>query len=273
MQKLTEYTKQGIEKYLIDILGDDPAKKRPKKYLQALNDIGIDGVRKFISCLLENRIHPDIVANSYFHPNKFFKLGICRLPNNVKLRLHFWNKDQLEVQTPIHFHAWDFASLLISGSYTHELFNVMDLDDQTVKEIENYRDSGKVLDEKFIPENYFGIYKIPKRDCTSGKFQPEWVKFVRVEQKSSKIEKQGSSYFLGMDFPHCIKINLREVGAMITLVITSETHPENVFTFQPITQKKVFDNPSPNVDEEMVRNQLKIILNEIGNDGFGTKNS
>lgn len=263
MQKLTEFNKEGIENYLLNLLGDDPAESRSTKYLEALNGIGIHGLRKFIISLLEDDLPTDIIKNSYFHPNKFFKLGICRLANRVKLRLHFWNKNQLEVQTPIHFHAWDFASLLVSGSYVHDLFRVQDLDEYELAQIEEYRNSNNSIGLKSIPEHYFGMYKIPKRDGALGKFKPEWVKYVQVERKSRTIEKQGSAYFLGMEFPHQITINLKEVGSMITLVLTSETDHSNLFTFQPITQTKTFDNPAPNVDKEMVRTQLKIILDEI----------
>lgn len=267
MQDLADFTIEGIEKYLLDLLGDDPAENRPQNYVQALTGIGINGVRKFIASLLENGIPPAIVSNSYFHPNKFFKLGICRLSNRVKLRLHFWNKHHLEVQTPIHFHAWDFASLLIAGSYTHDLFHVKDLDATAVSQIDEYNKS--IMQSKCIPNHYFGMYKIPKRNGPLGKFQPEWVKYVQAEKMSSKIEKQGSAYFLGMEFPHQITIDLKEVGSMVTLVLTSETNLDNVFTFQPITQTKTFDNPAPNVDAAMVRSQLEIILNEIDNIGAG----
>lgn len=262
MNTLCEHSLQHIEKYLLEVLGDDPIENRGQNYIKALKGIGVDGMRRFILSLLENGIPESIVSNSYFHPNKFFKLGICRLSNNVKLRLHFWNKDQLEVQTPIHFHAWDFASMLISGSYTHDIFHVRDLDEETIALIERYRNSENIPFETRF-ENYFGMYKIPKRNKMLGKFQPEWVKYVQAEKASSKLEKQGSIYFLDMEHPHQITIDLKEVGSMITLVLTSETHPDNVFTFQPIKRAKIFDNPSPNVDESIVRKQLEIILSEI----------
>ena len=154
MKRLMEFNKEGIENYLMEILGDDPIENRKENYLNALAGIGIDGLRLFIISLLEDGIPSEIVEHSYFHPNKFFKLGICRLKNKVKLRLHFWNKEHLEVQTPIHFHAWDFASLLILGSYTHDIFSVKDVDEQTSKEIEHYRDAVDKTQIQKPKENY-----------------------------------------------------------------------------------------------------------------------
>lgn len=263
MEKLTEFNKSGIEKYLLDILGHDPVEHRADKYLQALNGIGIVGLRRFILSLLEQGIPEEIVEHSYFHPNKFFKLGICRLPNKVKLRLHFWNKEHLEVQTPIHFHAWDFASLLVLGSYTHEIYSVEEIDPLMAQEMERYRNAEDRTHLIPPPDNYLGLYKIPKRSGSEGKFQPSWVKDVKVNRIINRYEGQGTAYFIDMQYPHRLTIDLNEVGAMVTLVITSETHHENLFTFQPVTQAKAFDNPAPNVDQKVVYEQLELILSEI----------
>lgn len=255
MQTLQCYSLASIETYLSGLLGGDPPEARPEKYVEALKGIGIEGVRKFILELLENGIPRSIVENSYFHPNKFFKLGICRLSNCVKLRLHFWNKNQLEAKTPIHSHAWDYASLLIAGSYLHDTFNVIDLNREDVEKLKE--------NPSRIPETYFSLYKIPKRNSAEGKFQPVWEKYVEAERRSRRIENEGSIYFLGMEHPHQITIDLQKVGSMVTLVLTSVTDRENLFTLQPIFRSKSFDNPSPNVDEGIVRNQLELILNEI----------
>ncbi|MFZ4099019.1 MAG: hypothetical protein ACOYKZ_01655 [Chlamydiia bacterium] len=250
-------TKNGLEEYLLELLGDDRPESRPSKYVQALSGIGIAGIRQFIFHLLDNQIPSEIVENSYFHPNKFFKLGICRLSNCAKLRLHFWNKNQLEATTPIHSHAWDFASMLISGSYRHDLFRVIDLVEDDHAKIDECLKSGNA------PDHYLGMYRLAARDSSTGKYRPEWAKNVRVERIDRKIEQQGSIYFLGREFPHQIAIDLKSVGSMITLVLASETNRENLYTLQPIGKPKTFDNPSPNVDERTVRAQLEIILNEI----------
>jgi hypothetical protein len=84
-----------------------------------------------------------------------------------------------------------------------------------------------------------------------------------VERQTSKIETQGKAYFLSTKFPHQITINLKEVGSLITLVLTSITDRKNLFTLQPIHRNKRFDNPSPNVDHDTVKNQLELILQEI----------
>ena len=76
-----------------------------------------------------------------------------------------------------------------------------------------------------------------------------------------------------MEHPHQITIDLNEVGSMVTLVITSETYPENLFNFQPVTRAKSFSNPSPNVNEKSVREQLEIILSEIDKSIGATENA
>lgn len=263
MKKLNDFTLDGIQNYLFDVLGSDPEETRPENYLKALQGIGIDGVRNFITSLLENEIPASIIKSSYFHPNKFFKLGICRLSNCVKLRIHFWDKHHLEAQTPIHSHAWDYASLLLSGSYLHETFQVHEVNETELAEIEKAKNAHQEGVAFPLPGHYLGLYKIPKRDESSGKFQPEWNKYVRVERQTSKIEKQGKAYFLSTEYPHQITINLKEVGSLITLVLTSITDRKNLFTLQPIHRNKTFDNPSPNVDHDTVKTQLKMILQEM----------
>ncbi len=263
MKKLNDFTLDGIQNYLLDVLGNDPETERGENYVNALQGIGIDGVRNFLTSLLNKGIPDSIVKSSYFHPNKFFKLGICRLSNCVKLRIHFWNKHHLEAQTPIHSHAWDYASFLLSGSYLHETFQVLDVNETELAEIEKAKKAHQEGAVFSLPEHYLGLYKIPKRDEISGKFQPEWNKYVRVERQTSKIEQEGKAYFLSTKFPHQITINLKEVGSLITLVLTSITDRKNLFTLQPIHRNKTFDNPSPNVDYSTVKNQLEMILEEI----------
>lgn len=260
-KKIQEFSLAGIENYLAEVLGNDPAEMRAQRYVEALKGIGIDGIRKFILLLLEQGIPSSIVNNSYFHPNKFFKLGICRLSNCVKLRLHFWNKHQLEAKTPIHSHAWDYASLLLAGSYVHDTFRVLDVDEKETAWIEELKTTIQSSDP--LCNQYFGLYKIPKRDDAKALYQPEWVKYVRVEKETGKIEKQGSAYFLDKKFPHQITIDLKSVGSMITLVLASVTDRSNLFTLQPLTRSKTFDNPAPNVDVMTVRKQLEIILDEL----------
>lgn len=263
MTKLEQYDLEGMETYLLDILGDDPMEERSQKYISALQGIGLEGMKFFLSSLLERGIPDSIVQNSYFHPNKFFKLGVCRLANCVKMRLHFWSKEHLEAKTPIHSHAWDYASLLLSGSYLHETFRVVDVAPKEIAEIEQYQKMYQENPVTALPDRYFGLYKIPKRDEASGKFQPEWIKYVRAEREHSCIEKRGTAYFLGMEFPHQISMNLQETGSVITLVLTSVTDRKNLFTLQPIYRNKSFDNPSPNVDAKTVKQQVELILQEI----------
>src|SRR3990167_2617776 len=180
------------------------------------------------------------------------------------LKFYFFDKKKIKKKknknSPSFSLFWFFPSLLISGSYLHDLFRVIDLDEDDKAQIEKYQKSNNATN---IPDHYLGMYKIPKRDNVSGTFRPEWAKNVKTERISRKIEQQGSIYFLGMDFPHQITIDLNAVGSMITLVLTSETNRENLYTLQPITRPKTFENPSPNVDEKIVRDQLEIILDEI----------
>jgi len=61
MKTLIKCTKDGIEKYLSEVLGDDKIKNRSIKYEESLKGIGIHGIRKFILSLLDKKIPAEIV--------------------------------------------------------------------------------------------------------------------------------------------------------------------------------------------------------------------
>ena len=65
-------------------------------------------------------------ADSYFHPNGFFKISFPRSNDSaIRVRLHVWLGDAVVDQEPdAHNHKWSFASKVLIGKVTHDVLHV-----------------------------------------------------------------------------------------------------------------------------------------------------
>lgn len=64
----------------------------------------------------------EVASRSVWHPNGFGKIVLLAGPG-YKLRLHVWHaSDEMpdECRENIHNHRWDFAMILLAGSYRHQ---------------------------------------------------------------------------------------------------------------------------------------------------------
>ena len=63
---------------------------------------------------------------SYSHANGFDRFVLSSAASGQKVRLHAWWPDQPRVAEHVHNHAWDFTSVVLSGSLRFELFEWAD---------------------------------------------------------------------------------------------------------------------------------------------------
>lgn len=65
-------------------------------------------------------------ANSYIHPNGFFKIPLLESDTyGPKIRLHVWTPSRIRPSDPfenLHTHHWDFESLILIGQLQHFIF-------------------------------------------------------------------------------------------------------------------------------------------------------
>ena len=81
--------------------------------------------RSILAELASNRALLEEAANrSVWHPNGFGKIILLSQPQ-YKLRLHVWGYNEgspVPAQESIHNHRWDFAMIILAGSYRHQEF-------------------------------------------------------------------------------------------------------------------------------------------------------
>jgi hypothetical protein len=64
----------------------------------------------------------EVASRSVWHPNGFGKIVLLSCPT-YKLRLHVWRESDDtpdDARENIHNHRWDFAMMLLAGSYRHQ---------------------------------------------------------------------------------------------------------------------------------------------------------
>lgn len=113
-----------FEQTLGDATGTDAAREHALQQFQSRLQI-----RTLLTSILSDEYRLERIANqSYRHPNRFDKLILFDSVNTgLKLRMHIW-WPQINVPSGehIHNHAWDFSSLILTGSYRFEVFNMSD---------------------------------------------------------------------------------------------------------------------------------------------------
>lgn len=105
---------------------------RPDNILRELME------RDFVSRLLDevesdSNLVDHIAKHSYWHSTGIFKLVLWKPPGNTpEVRIHIWSKRSREFSAThvdsIHNHRWNFASRVLAGSFTKELFTTENTD-------------------------------------------------------------------------------------------------------------------------------------------------
>lgn len=137
-----------------------------------------------------------IGAQSYVHENGFFKMVLAK-SGGYALRLHHFC---LESKDDIHSHRWNFVSSMLSGEYTHTLFD----------EVTPARDTDNSLYQKNLyspTHNTDGstTYNLVKQyDCD--------LKYISVRDF-----KKGNCYFMPFELKHAVVVK----NPCLTLIITA----------------------------------------------------
>lgn len=86
-----------------------------------LQTFGAAGVMQAVAQVLrEDALLADIAARSYLHGNGFLKLVLAQTPA-FKLRLHLWMPG-CDAQENCHDHRWHFASAVLQGNLSSEIW-------------------------------------------------------------------------------------------------------------------------------------------------------
>ncbi|WP_327085206.1 hypothetical protein OIE66_22910 [Nonomuraea sp. NBC_01738] len=67
-------------------------------------------------------LRESVAGRSYAHPNGFDRISLYREPEGVEVRMHLWWSGVLSDET-IHNHAWDFSSLVLTGTLRFQLLH------------------------------------------------------------------------------------------------------------------------------------------------------
>lgn len=116
--------KDNKRQYLDELIRLDKNFESTEKTLNIFNN-------SFCLSSLINRILNDddlitkIASNSYYHDNGFQKITFFS-GKNFNLRIHIHWNDKEQKKSNIHDHRWNFSSLILSGGYISEIFEISD---------------------------------------------------------------------------------------------------------------------------------------------------
>jgi hypothetical protein len=105
------------------------AHKRPDDHEKIEKGLSLFGTEADFARVIRSVLSkPDLLcricASSYIHANGFYKIVLLSSDErDYKLRLHVWpprKEGRPYRRADIHDHRWDFGSLILAGSYTHE---------------------------------------------------------------------------------------------------------------------------------------------------------
>lgn len=101
----------------------------------ALKDFGCSRLYKYLASLVTRQgAMEDLASRSYLHGNGFYKILLADLKTHV-LRLHVWRRNA-SAEENLHSHRWPFASAIMLGSLTSELWvDAVGEDRQTFPEL------------------------------------------------------------------------------------------------------------------------------------------
>ncbi len=95
---------------------------------QLVADLGVKGqITALLSSILAQGAQLDrIASNSYTHSNGFDVLTLLSSDSpSYKIRLHVWWPDHIsQTSEHIHDHSWNFSSMILTGNYRFQIFDV-----------------------------------------------------------------------------------------------------------------------------------------------------
>jgi hypothetical protein len=194
---------------------------------EALARFGRRGLVDCLTAVAESEADLAVLASvSYLHGNGFFKIPLARCESH-SLRLHIWRVGS-SAEENLHSHRWPFASAVLLGELTCEIWEDGTGDDALIRPEMIYRGNASALE--------------PIGDC-------------RVRLKTICRYHAGDRYWLPADGLH------RIVNVGSGLVATLMAHPRNTRSWaRNILLHDLIPDPSP---EYLSADALRSVLDDV----------
>jgi hypothetical protein len=182
----------------------------------------------------------EVRAGSYRHPNGFDKLVLLRGSDpDYKLRLHvWWAEGSPPAELNIHNHRWDFATVLVLGTYCFQIFE----EAPAGRTFHEYR------------------YHSPG---TGDAFSMTPVGSSRLASVLEGRLEQGSSYLIDHATLHWIEGEERRTTATLVLQAPVSSPSTRVFSPEPMPEEHANDAvPLQRMSVDELRGFIRRVLDE-----------
>ena len=124
---------QSLQHWIDHELGQQASILDTIRMLKNESPFTVDAI--LASLMDDARACEEVARKSVVHPNGFYKIVLLAPASaTYQLRLHVWSTP-VGTRGDIHNHRWDFASWIIKGAFTQELFRVSGDDGQAVNHL------------------------------------------------------------------------------------------------------------------------------------------
>ena len=193
-----------------------------------------DNLIKLIDILTLDSEIGNICDRSYQHDNGFKKIVLLE-GESFKLRLHVWEpayKVRSE-DNDLHDHRWDFASLMMKGSFVSVL----------------YQESENGIEERY-PYTY-----LPVAGGDSYGLEKVSDSKVKLYESCRILIKQGMGYFMPCQTVH--KVEYESEEKTVTMVITDKPINNNCRMYSVDERSQVEEVIINRLDARDIRNNLE----------------
>lgn len=172
-----------------------------------------------------------VIKDSYYHENGFHKIVLLS-GRYFKLRVHQFGVASKPPMENIHDHRWPFASAILSGRLTMDMFS-------------DFMKSSEGEDL------YHFIYKSDKID---GSYETVPLGLKRLYKTESRTYFPGESYLMKTDELHRVKNSYGEESVTVILTGVSKSSSCNLYAKRPILEEEKKTIPyHPDVIREMLQ--------------------
>jgi hypothetical protein len=180
-----------------------------------------------------------VVARSYAHPNGFDRISLYSDPEGLEVRVHLWWAGVLSDEG-IHNHAWDFSSLVLTGSLHFQLL-------QGITDGEIYDRYSSAMP----PGGTVGDYGFTLVDRTSLKVVVDSVAAV------------GSLYHMHRDTYHRVLASLDGAPMTATIVVRGPVRRGHSYVLVPRGTQMPQTRSMKHLDEDEIMEKLRVLLNVL----------
>jgi hypothetical protein len=231
-------------KQLVDWIVSSPERDESLNLHERLVDLVNRG---FVSALLKALLREDeqlqfVASRSYAHYNNFDKLVlISSMEPRYDLRMHVWWPNSHIISTEnIHNHKWDFSSVLLTGSYSFEVYE----ESSTGREMYEY---------SYVTRAGSDSYQMP------------FLRQANLELTSEGCMSAGDSYSLSHEILHRVICDLSATTISLVIRGASKKNTARVFTDNQANIEKPISSSTFSVSEvcEKFNHILRLTSSDI----------